>query len=237
MKPLHEELKEIRLEKNITLEQIHEATKIHLEFLRKIEDGDFSIVPKPFLRAFLREYAEVVGIDPDRVIKRYENKTDSIRAHKPIEHMPAVPESGENIAADAESGKLSQQTPATAPEEEASPGPETQADSSEPKPGETAVVEEPALPARSEQEAQPSLFEQASMTEDTGLMAVSDSPQQPAGPAPLTADDTSRKSALPGSRQRLTIEEPGKTNVIYIVGFVIIIVIAAAIIIYINKGF
>ena len=237
MKPLHEELKEIRLEKNITLEQIHEATKIHLEFLRKIEDGDFSIVPKPFLRAFLREYAEVVGIDPVCVIRRYENKTDSIRPHKPIEQMPAVPESGDAAAVETESGELSQKTPEVAPEEIVSIGPETQPDNAELETGGTAGKEEPALPVESEQEIQPSLFEQAPPTEDSGLSAVSDSPQPPAEPSQLPAGEAPGKITLPGERQRLIIEEPGQTNGIYIVGFVIIIFIAAAIIFYINKGF
>lgn len=79
MKPLHEELKDLRLEKGVGLNDIYMVTKIRPSLLEKLEEGDFSIVPEPFLRAFLREYAEVTGIDPERVILRYENKVESIR--------------------------------------------------------------------------------------------------------------------------------------------------------------
>lgn len=231
MKPLHEELKEIRLDKNISLEQIHEATKIYLDFLIKIEDGDFSIVPEPFLRAFLREYAEVVGIDPVRVIQRFENKADKIMESMPKAIREKVPD--DRVAADRDSGKLSQHEPAVS-EEASTPVPEPQSDGT--KPDHTAAGIEPTLPVDNTQELQPSLFDQAPIPEDAGLPTGSDSPLPPSEPAPITVDETSRKASLPREYQRLDIEEPRQTNVTYIVVFVIIIIIAAAIIFYINKG-
>ena len=39
MKPLHEELKDIREERGITLEDIHRVTKIRMHFLEQIETG------------------------------------------------------------------------------------------------------------------------------------------------------------------------------------------------------
>ena len=74
MKPLHKELKEIRLEKGIELKEISEKTKIRLDYLQSIEEGDFTVAPEPFLRAFLREYGEFVGVDPKLVILKYEKK-------------------------------------------------------------------------------------------------------------------------------------------------------------------
>jgi len=91
MKPIHEELRELRLEKGVTLEDINTVTKISVEMLEKMEAGDFSLVPPPLIRAFLREYAEVTGIDPERVLLRYENKTAGI-----IETDPAVKTPGED---------------------------------------------------------------------------------------------------------------------------------------------
>jgi transcriptional regulator with XRE-family HTH domain len=79
MKPLYKELKDIREEKGVTLEEIYRVTKIRVPFLEKIEEGDFSVVPEPFMRAFLREYAEAVGVDPGRVISKYEGKSAAIR--------------------------------------------------------------------------------------------------------------------------------------------------------------
>lgn len=79
MKPLHDELKEIRIEKGITLDDIYRETKIRIPFLEKIEEGDFSVVPALFMRAFLREYAEAVGLDQDRVLSKYDGKAVSVR--------------------------------------------------------------------------------------------------------------------------------------------------------------
>jgi len=78
MKPLHEELKIVRLQKGISLEEIAQETKIRLDFLERIEEGDYTVTPLPFVRAFLREYAEVVGIDPHLVMLKFDKKIDSI---------------------------------------------------------------------------------------------------------------------------------------------------------------
>jgi cytoskeletal protein RodZ len=91
MRPFHEELKELRIEKGISLEDIFRITKIRVSLLEKLEEGDFSIAPGPFLHAFLREYAEVIGIDPNRVIARFENKAQSIDETVPsVELKPEI---------------------------------------------------------------------------------------------------------------------------------------------------
>ncbi len=78
MKALHIELKDIRIQRGITIEDIHRTTKIRTSFLESIEEGDFSVAPELFIRAFLREYAEAIGIDPKRVLARQEGKTVSL---------------------------------------------------------------------------------------------------------------------------------------------------------------
>ena len=88
MKSLHEELRDIRLERGVTLEQIYEKTKIRIHLLEKLENGDYSIAPIPYIRAFLKEYAIVLNLDPDRVIARYEKKIDSVRDLQPIDTPP-----------------------------------------------------------------------------------------------------------------------------------------------------
>lgn len=82
MKPLYEELKIVRLQKSISLEEIAKKTKIRLDFLERIEEGDYTVTPLPFVRAFLREYAEVVGINPDLVMQKFDNKIDSIHTQE-----------------------------------------------------------------------------------------------------------------------------------------------------------
>lgn len=91
MKPLHMELKDIRTEKGISLDDISRETKIRVPFLEKIEEGDFAAVPEPFMRAFLREYAEVIGLNPDRVIAKYEGKEATIRDENFWKHNPQGP--------------------------------------------------------------------------------------------------------------------------------------------------
>ncbi|OGG46305.1 MAG: hypothetical protein A3F84_02450 [Candidatus Handelsmanbacteria bacterium RIFCSPLOWO2_12_FULL_64_10] len=72
MAPLHVELRESRERKGLTLEALHTATRISLEFLAAIERGDFDFLPKTYIRLFLRSYATHVGMDPQYVLDRYE---------------------------------------------------------------------------------------------------------------------------------------------------------------------
>ena len=73
MKPLHEELKTIRLGKKISLKDISDKMRIRLDYLERIEEGDYSFTPPPFLRSFLREYAEVIDIDPKLVMNKFQH--------------------------------------------------------------------------------------------------------------------------------------------------------------------
>jgi|GEM_PF-1865758 len=72
MAPLHIELRESRERKGLTLEALHAATRISLDFLAAIERGDFDFLPKTYIRLFLRSYATHVGMDPQYVLDRYE---------------------------------------------------------------------------------------------------------------------------------------------------------------------
>lgn len=94
MKPLHKELQDIRIEKGISLDDISRETKIRVPFLEKIEEGDFTVAPEPFIRAFLREYAETVGLNPDRVISKFEGKATTVRDEDFWKYNPEGPVSG-----------------------------------------------------------------------------------------------------------------------------------------------
>ena len=68
-----EELKQIRLNNKLSLMDISAETRISLKFLDAIERGQFQILPQTYIRAFLREYALMNGIDPNDVMQRYES--------------------------------------------------------------------------------------------------------------------------------------------------------------------
>jgi cytoskeletal protein RodZ len=55
--------------REIDLFEIAERTKISLRYLRAMEQDRFDVLPAPvFARGFLREYAKVVGLNPDEVV-------------------------------------------------------------------------------------------------------------------------------------------------------------------------
>lgn len=61
-------LKEARKAKKLSLEDIADATYISVDFLKAIEEGKTNILPQAYVRAFIREYASVVGLNVDNVI-------------------------------------------------------------------------------------------------------------------------------------------------------------------------
>jgi cytoskeletal protein RodZ len=51
-----EELHKAREAQNISLDDLTAATRISKKFLKAIEDGDFSLLPQIYIRAFIRDY-------------------------------------------------------------------------------------------------------------------------------------------------------------------------------------
>ncbi len=65
-------LKETRLAKGLTLEVVHEATKIPMDALRAIEDGYSTRILTPFYyRGFIKIYGEFLGLNVHEVLKEY----------------------------------------------------------------------------------------------------------------------------------------------------------------------
>jgi cytoskeletal protein RodZ len=69
---LADELKQARLGKDGTLEQVSSRTKIDLKFLEAIESGDFSFLPEIYVKAFVKQYAAALDLDEDEIIKKFE---------------------------------------------------------------------------------------------------------------------------------------------------------------------
>ena len=78
-----EKLKEARLEKGYTLEDIGKMTKIQTRHLRAIEENNFSYIPGNFYaRVFIKEYANVVDLDFRALL---------------VEHKEEMPASGNEV--------------------------------------------------------------------------------------------------------------------------------------------
>lgn len=58
--------------RGVGLREIADSSKISLRYLEALESDRFEVLPAPvFTRGFLREYARVVGLDPDEVVNLY----------------------------------------------------------------------------------------------------------------------------------------------------------------------
>lgn len=74
MSELGQLLQKARLEKGISLEDLQETTKIRKKYLENIEEGNYKALPGNFyVRAFIKSYAEAVGLDPNEVLRMYKN--------------------------------------------------------------------------------------------------------------------------------------------------------------------
>ena len=63
MNEFYKNLKAIREEQGISLDEIHERTKINKSVLSLIEDGKFEDLNRTYLRLFLRAYCNEIGVN------------------------------------------------------------------------------------------------------------------------------------------------------------------------------
>lgn len=81
---LGQELKRRREARGIELQDISNATRVAVRFLRAIEEDDFQSLPGGlFTRSFIRTYARHVGMDEEEAIARYYEQTGQTREDIP----------------------------------------------------------------------------------------------------------------------------------------------------------
>ncbi|GBC82536.1 Cytoskeleton protein RodZ [bacterium HR10] len=81
---LGQELRRRREAKGIELQDISNATRVAVRFLRAIEEDDFASLPGGlFTRSFIRTYARHVGMDEEEAIARYYEQTGQTREEIP----------------------------------------------------------------------------------------------------------------------------------------------------------
>ena len=67
-----EALRKYRTASGISLDRVHEATRISLPHLSAIEDEEDAKLPhEVYLKAYLVQYARKLGLDPESVVKGY----------------------------------------------------------------------------------------------------------------------------------------------------------------------
>jgi cytoskeleton protein RodZ len=74
MRDIGRALREERIAMGIDIEEIAKRTCINAYYLRAMEDGRFSIIPKVFDRGYLRIYANLLHLDTKPLLALYEQK-------------------------------------------------------------------------------------------------------------------------------------------------------------------
>jgi transcriptional regulator with XRE-family HTH domain len=65
-------LRRLRLQRGLTLDQIADRTKVSVALWEGLEENDVSRWPAGvFARSYVREYAEIVGADPDATVDEF----------------------------------------------------------------------------------------------------------------------------------------------------------------------
>ena len=94
-----EELKTAREKAGISLQQVSAKTRIDIKFLKALESGDFNFLPDLYVKAFIKQYSKVVGLDEQEVIYNYsqikEGKVKEENEEK--SEQPAVPEEKKEV--------------------------------------------------------------------------------------------------------------------------------------------
>ncbi|HRS91366.1 MAG TPA: DUF4115 domain-containing protein [Candidatus Marinimicrobia bacterium] len=103
MATFYEILKQSREAQGLTVEQISSRTKISKEIITAIESGDLKILPKTYMRLFLKAYSQELKLDPETILKNFEEllsesietppvPDNNIKPSLPISQKPEKPE-------------------------------------------------------------------------------------------------------------------------------------------------
>ena len=89
-------LKVEREEQRLTLEKVFDATRIRIQYLRALEADDLSVMPSPVqARGYLRNYAEFLGLDVDRILdelRETSTQPTSGEVIGPADQAPPIPQ-------------------------------------------------------------------------------------------------------------------------------------------------
>ncbi|HDR7450425.1 helix-turn-helix domain-containing protein [Bacillus cereus] len=96
MTELRQKLKEAREAKGLSIDQLHEITKIQKRHLVAIEEGNYDVLPGAFYaRAFIKQYADAVGLNGEELL---------------VEHQSTIPQSEKREVPQVSTGQKTQET-------------------------------------------------------------------------------------------------------------------------------
>ena len=68
-------LREARVRRNLTLQQVEEDTKIRVKYVQAMENEDFDVMPgATYVKGFLRTYSEYLALDPEVILDEYRSR-------------------------------------------------------------------------------------------------------------------------------------------------------------------
>jgi cytoskeletal protein RodZ len=80
-------LREARVRRNLTLQQVEEDIKIRVKYVQAMENEDWDVMPGvTYVKGFLRTYATYLGLDPDVIIGEFRSRAmaPSAEHHEPF---------------------------------------------------------------------------------------------------------------------------------------------------------
>lgn len=250
---LAEDLRRLREERDVTIEALHEETKIPLGLIESFEEDALfghQMFNKVYLRSFVRTYAQVVGLDVGPVTQALEAaltgdynhqlREASAEADTEEQQVAAEPDDAQSEAAD-EGDAAERASASTAAPEGASDVEDTGARAKRPAEDEAvgdaddAEDTEPAPAApekRAEQPATPPEDDRGSEEEGAAAAAASPTATSPPGAAPQESE-TSRRQP---SRSRSRTSGSSAPTWVFAVGGLIVVALLAWLFISVFTG-
>ena len=78
---VNEVLKSRREQRRLSVQSVHQETRISREFLEAMEAGRWDAFPaEVYCQGFLRRYAAFLGLDPEETLRLYRSELDAVKA-------------------------------------------------------------------------------------------------------------------------------------------------------------
>jgi cytoskeletal protein RodZ len=105
MMEVGQQIKRAREQKGLALEEIAKSSRIGLAYLRDIEQGKFDFLPRPYVLAFTKTFANHVGLNGEELSQQLKAALSPAQTEAAITHAPAVTKRAETYALSVQSAE------------------------------------------------------------------------------------------------------------------------------------